>query len=105
MATNPNGHVMLNTSITFGMVTIPVGICAGISDQKVSFRQLHEACGTPIRHQKMCPNCECDVEMDEIIRGYEVVKGQYVTVTEDELLRAAPEAARAIEITKFVPLE
>ena len=96
-----------NGSISFGLVSIPVGLApatkpaARASD--VSFRMLHRECGTPIKQKRYCPVHERDLGPDEIVKGWEVAKGQFVIV-EDEEIEAlqAQDDSRSIEINRFV---
>jgi DNA end-binding protein Ku len=96
-----------NGSISFGLVSIPVGLApatkpaARASD--VSFRMLHRECGTPIKQKRFCPVHERDLGPDEIVKGWEVSKGQFVLV-EDEEIEAlqAQDDSRSIEIARFV---
>jgi len=96
-------------SLSFGLVTIPVGLAPATKpaarQSDVSFRLLHRECKTPIRQKRWCPKHERDVEPGEIVKGWEVAKGQFVLVEESDLeaLEAADDS-RAIEITRFVPL-
>jgi DNA end-binding protein Ku len=98
-----------NGSISFSLVTIPVGLApatkpsARASD--ISFRQLHVECKTPIKNRRWCPVHEREVESDEIVRGWEVSKGQFVIV-EDADLEAIERhnTSRSIDIESFVPL-
>lgn len=98
-----------NGSLSFGLVTIPVGLAPATKpaarSSDVSFRLLHRECKTPIRQKRWCPKHERDLEPDEIVKGWEVAKGQFVLVEEADLeaLEAADDS-RAIEITQFVPL-
>ena len=72
----------------------------------VSFRLLHRECSTPIKQKRWCPTHDREVTQDEIVRGFEVAKGQFVIV-EDAELEAIERAddSRSIEITRFVKLE
>jgi DNA end-binding protein Ku len=96
-----------NGSISFGLVSIPVGLApatkpaARASD--ISFRMLHRECGTPIKQKRYCPVHERDLGPDEIVKGWEVSKGQFVFV-EDEEIEAlqSRDDSRAIEISRFV---
>ena len=96
-----------NGSISFGLVSIPVGLApatkpaARASD--VSFRLLHRECGTPIKQKRCCPVHERELGPDEIVKGWEVAKGQFVLV-EDEELEALTQHddSRSIEIGRFV---
>jgi DNA end-binding protein Ku len=99
-----------NGSISFGLVTIPVGLAPATKpaarQSDVSFRQLHRECGTPIKQKKWCPVHEREVTADEIVRGWEVSKGEFVMI-EDADLEALEQhdTSRSIEITGFVPAE
>jgi DNA end-binding protein Ku len=99
-----------NGSLSFGLVSIPVGLALATSPKArasdVSFRQLHRECGTPIRQKRWCPLHDREVGPDEIVKGWEVAKGEFVIV-EDADLEAIQLAddSRAIEITRFVPLD
>ena len=99
-----------NGSISFGLVTIPVGLAPATKpsarQSDVSFRQLHRECGTPIRQKRWCPFHDREVGADEIVRGWEVAKGQFVMV-EDADLEAIEQhdTSRSIDIARFVQLE
>ena len=96
-----------NGSISFGLVSIPVGLApatkpaARASD--VSFRMLHRECGTPIKQKRYCPVHERDLGPDEIVKGWEVAKGQFVIVEEEEIEALTnQDDSRSIEIGRFV---
>jgi DNA end-binding protein Ku len=98
-----------NGSISFGLVNIPVGLALATKpaarQSDVSFRQLHRECGTPIRQKRWCPTHDREVGVDEIVRGWEVTKGQFVFVEEDELEAIAlHDDSRSIEIMRFVDI-
>ncbi|MGH3003659.1 MAG: Ku protein [Gaiellaceae bacterium] len=99
-----------NGSVSFGLVGIPVGLAPATKpasrQSDVSFRMLHRECGTPIKQKRWCPVHERDVSSDELVRGWEVAKGQFVTV-EDADLEAIEQrdTSRSIEIGSFVQLE
>ena len=99
-----------NGSLSFGLVNIPVGLALATSPKArasdVSFRQLHRECLTPIRQKRWCPMHDREVGPDEIVKGWEVAKGEFVIV-EDADLEAIQLAddSRAIDITRFVPLD
>jgi DNA end-binding protein Ku len=96
-----------NGSISFGLVNIPVGLAPATKpaarQSDVAFRQLHRECLTPIRQKRWCPVHDVEVEADEIVRGWEVSKGQFVIV-EDADLEAIEQhdTSRSIDITSFV---
>jgi DNA end-binding protein Ku len=91
-------------AISFGLVSIPVKLFLAASSQAPSFNLLHAECGSRIRQQRFCPTCNKVLEREELIRGYEIVKDQYVKVTDEELKALEGEASEAIEIAEFVPL-
>jgi len=99
-----------NGSVSFGLVSIPVGLApatkSAARQSDVSFRLLHRECGSPIRQKRWCPVHERDVESDELVKGWEVSKGQFVTV-EDADLEAIEQrdTSRSIDISSFVRLE
>ncbi|HXF97338.1 MAG TPA: Ku protein [Gaiellaceae bacterium] len=97
-----------NGSLSFGLVTIPVGLAPATKpaarQADVSFRLLHRECGTPIKQKRWCPTHDREVGPDELVRGVEIAKGQYVFV-EDEELEALERSddSRSIDISRFVP--
>jgi DNA end-binding protein Ku len=96
-----------NGSLSFGLVSIPVGLAPATKpaarQSDVSFRLLHRECGTPIKQKRWCPKHDREVSQEEIVRGFEVAKGQFVIV-EDADLEAIErhDDSRSIEITRFV---
>ena len=99
-----------NGSLSFGLVNIPVGLAPATKpaarQSDVSFRLLHRECRSPIKQKRFCPVHERDLEPDEIVKGWEVTKGEFVIV-EDADLEAIEQrdTSRAIEITRFVPID
>jgi DNA end-binding protein Ku len=96
-----------NGSISFGLVNIPVGLALATKpaarQSDVSFRQLHRECMTPIKQKRWCEVHDREVDRDEIVKGWEVSKGEFVVV-EDADLEAIMEVddSKAIVITRFV---
>jgi DNA end-binding protein Ku len=93
-----------NGSLSFGLVTIPVGLAVAQQRKDVSFRTLHRECGTPIKQKRWCPVHEREVEADELVKGWEFAKGQYVMVEESDLESVELKRSRSIELLRFVPL-
>src|SRR4051794_13043223 len=94
-----------NGSISFGLVNIPIGLALATQRDDVSFRTLHRECGTPIKQKRWCPHHEREVEADELVKGWEVAKGEYVVVEESDLESVALQRSQSIEIIRFVKLE
>ncbi|GIN93252.1 non-homologous end joining protein Ku [Siminovitchia terrae] len=99
-------HTMWKGSISFGLVNIPIKLHAATEDKDVKFRSLHNECHTPIKYEKVCPTCEKEIGTEDIVKGYEITKGKFVVVEEDELkgLKDAVEE-KAVEIIDFIKLE
>jgi DNA end-binding protein Ku len=94
-----------NGSISFGLVNIPIGLALATQRDDVSFRTLHRECGTPIKQKRWCPQHERDVEADELVKGWEVAKGEFVIVEEADLESVALQRSQSIDILRFVSLE
>lgn len=95
-------------TIKLGFVTQPVAVF-GAAESKatttVSFNQLHHACGGRITTQVYCPACAVDVDRSDLDRGFEHVKGRYVTVSDAELESCQIETTKVIDLKEFVPLD
>ena len=74
-------HKLETAHISFGLVTIPVGIYSAIEEQDIHFNQLHEPCGSRIKQLRFCPVCNRDVNYDELVKGYEIAKDEYVRIS------------------------
>ena len=94
-----------NGVISFGLVSIPVGLYSAVTEKDIRFNQLHKVCGTRIKQQKFCPHCEKTVENDEIERGYELSKGHYVIVDDADFESLPVPSKHTIEVTTFVKAE
>jgi DNA end-binding protein Ku len=99
-----------NGSLSFGLVSIPVGLAPATKpaarQSDVSFRLLHREDMTPIKQKRWCPKDDREVGPDEIVPGWEVAKGQFVAVEEEELeALERRDDSRTIDIERFVPLD
>lgn len=90
--------------ITFGLISIPVRLFSAARNERVSFNQLHKVCKSRLRQPLFCPTCNRMVDRNEVVKGYEYEKDQYVLVEDDELEKIAPPSARTMEILEFVKL-
>jgi len=92
-------------TISFGLVSIPVRLYpATQSKAGVSFNLLHKKCGSRLKQQYVCPRDGEQVSRDDMVKGYEFSKDQYVTFTPDELKSLEEKATQSIDIDAFVPL-
>ena len=93
-------------TLSFGMVSIPIRMySAGESSSAVSFNLLHAKCKSRMKQQYVCPKDNEVVPRDQMVKGYQFSKDQYVAFTKEELKAMEQEAQKAIEITEFVPAE
>jgi len=94
-----------SATVSFGLVSIPVKLFTTTeSNGQISFNMLHQ-CGSRLKQQYLCPKDDEVVPRDEIVKGYEFAKGQYVTFTPQELKALEAESSGLIEIREFVPLD
>lgn len=91
-------------SISFGLVNIPVKLFTALSRKTVRFNQIDRKSGTRIRQKRVAGEDGHEVPSEDLAKGYEYTKGQYVIVDEDELAALDPEALRTIDIEEFVDL-
>jgi len=91
-------------SISFGLVNIPVKLFSAVSHKEVRFHMLHDADGARINLKRFCSTENVEVPYEHVVKGYEISKGRYVTVTAEELEAADPKGARTIDIQDFVDL-
>jgi DNA end-binding protein Ku len=89
-------------SISFGLVTIPIKLYNAVSRKTVRFNQLDERTGARIKYLKVSAQDGEEVPSEHIVRGYEFAKGQYVTISDDEIEAVTPAAQRTIDIEAFV---
>ncbi len=93
-------------TISFGLVSIPVRLYpATQSTAAISFNLLHKKCGSRLKQQYICPRDNEIVTRDEMVKGYEFAKDQYVTFTPEELKSLEEKATQSIDIDAFVPLD
>jgi DNA end-binding protein Ku len=92
-------------AISFGLVNVPVKAYSAVHDHTVHFHQLQKRTGARIQYQKVSASTGRKVDDDDIEKGYEISKGEYVVVDPDEFDGLRPESTRSIDITDFVELE
>jgi DNA end-binding protein Ku len=96
---------MASATISFGLVSIPVRLYSATeSSANISFNLLHKECGSRLRQQYVCIKDEKIVPREDMIKGYEFQKGEYVTFTPEELKELEETSTQSIDITEFVPL-
>ncbi|HVU53169.1 MAG TPA: Ku protein [Polyangia bacterium] len=93
-------------TISFGLVSIPVKLYSATQPSAgVSFHLLHAKCGTRVKQQYVCPRDNNEiVPREDMVKGYEISKDQYVTFTPEELKALEERATETIDIAQFVPV-
>ena len=95
-----------NANISFGLVSIPVKLyTASNTSSAISFNLMHRKCGSRLKQQYICTKEETIVSRDEMVKGYEFNKDQYVLFTEEELKAFEEQATQTIDVTEFVPMD
>lgn len=98
-------HTMWKGSIRFGLVNIPVKLHAATEDKDLKFRSLHKKCHTPIKYEKVCPNCDTAISNEEIVKAYEYVKGKFIIMEEEDFQQVEKEMEdKAVDIIDFVKI-
>jgi DNA end-binding protein Ku len=93
-------------TVSFGLVSIPIKLYStGEASTGIHLNMLHKKCGSRLKQQYICPTDNEIVGKDEMVKGFEYTKGQYVLFSDDELKALMPEPTNAIDITEFIPLE
>ena len=93
-------------TVSFGLVSIPVKLYSATeASRAISFNLLHKACGSRVRQQYFCVKEDVPVSREEMVKGYEFAKDQYVMFTPEELKALEETGTHTAEITEFVPIE
>ena len=91
-------------AVSFGLVNIPVSMFVATENKDIKFNYLHKECLSPVKYQKYCPRCEREIAGEEIVKGYEYQKGNYVVINEEDFARLPGEKTKTIDILDFVDL-
>ncbi|TRO47914.1 Ku protein [Candidatus Bathyarchaeota archaeon] len=89
-------------SLTIGLVNVPVKLYPMIYDRGISFRFLHKNDGHPLKYQKICTKDNKLIPWEEVAKGYEVAKNEYVIFAKEELEAINPESDKRIRLDKFI---
>jgi DNA end-binding protein Ku len=91
-------------SLSFGLVNVPVRLFGATAAKDVHFHQLDEKSGDRIRYRKVSERSSREVPSERIVKGYEVRKGRYVTLTDEDFEAVEPERSHTIDVEDFVAL-
>jgi DNA end-binding protein Ku len=89
-------------SLTIGLVNVPIKLYPMIYDRGISFRFLHKSDGQPLKYQKVCTKDEKVIPWQEVAKGYEIAKNEYIIFDKKELEAVKPESDKRIHLDKFV---
>ena len=92
-------------SLSFGLVNIPIRLYTAATSHAVSFHMLHQKDGSRVRQHLFCEAEDKEITRDDIVKGFEVSKGHYVQLTDEELEAVEAQANRSVEIQEFVNLD
>jgi DNA end-binding protein Ku len=92
-----------NGTIAFGLVAVPIKVYTATESHTIHFREVHAKDGSRIEHRRICPKDGKQVDHKEIVKGYEVSRGKWVELTDDEIAAAAGSQSRRIDVDHFVP--
>jgi DNA end-binding protein Ku len=98
-------HAIWSGSINFGLVTIPVKLFTAVRTNDLSFNMLHKKDEGRIKYERVCSVDGKPVPWDEIVKGYEYEKGEYVILTDEDFKKVNPEATQSVDILEFVELD
>src|SRR4029077_5041856 len=92
-------------TVSFGLVSIPVKLYSATeASRAISFNMLHKACGSRLKQQYICAKEDVIVPREEMVKGYEFAKDQYVMFTNEELKALEKAGTGAADINEFMPI-
>jgi DNA end-binding protein Ku len=94
-----------NGTISVGLINVPVKLYTATESKTVHFREVHLEDGAKIEHRRFCSDEDREVPYEEVVKGFEVGKGEYVALEKDETAAAAGERSHVVELERFVELE
>src|SRR5258705_9639042 len=99
-------RAIASLTVSFGLVSIPVKLFSATEASKaLSFNLLHKGCGSRLKQQYLCVKEEIPVAREEMVKGYEFAKDQYVIFSPEELKAMEETGTHTADITEFVPIE
>jgi DNA end-binding protein Ku len=101
----PSARAIWNGTISFGMVSIPVRLYTATQSHDVHFHLLHKRDGVRLQNVRWCPKDGKAVPWDEVVRGFEYAKGQYLPISEEDLEHLPVKTIHTVDISDFVKLE
>ena len=94
-----------NGTISVGLINVPVKLYTATESKTVHFREVHAKDEARIEHRRICPKDEKAVDYKDIVKGFEVSRGKWVELTDEEIAAAAGPLSKQLEVDHFVPAE
>ena len=94
-----------NGTIAFGLISVPVKVHSATESKTIRFQEVHLEDGAKIEHRRICPRDDEQIDYDDIVKGFEARKGQWVELTDEEIAAAAGTRSRVVEVDHFVPAD
>lgn len=91
-------------TITFGLVSVPVALFPATRSRGIAMKMVDEG-GTPLSRRYVCSKTGDELDYDDLVRGYEISKGKFVVVSDEELEAVEPRKSREIDLQTFVPID
>jgi DNA end-binding protein Ku len=101
----PMARAMWSGVLSFGLVNVPVRLHSAVHSERPHFHLLHGKDESPVRYERICERESKPVPWSEVVKGYEVKKGQYAVLTPEDFKRAAVDRSETIDILVFVPTD
>ena len=97
-------RALLTGNLAVGLVNVPIRLYTATRSEEIAFHLLHERCGSRIQNQSYCPVCQAVVPREELVRGFEFAKDEYVRLTDQEM-KALSQDGGVIDVQEFVPID
>jgi len=94
----------LKGALSFGLLHVPISLHTATQDNDIHFNQLCRADGSRIKYKKVCPNCGKEVAAKDIVKGFEIEPGRYVTLTDEDFEKAKTQQDKTIHILHFADI-
>lgn len=96
---------MWTGTISFGLIHIPIKLYSATKESRVEFDYLRRKDLCPIKYVRVCKNTGEEVPFEDIVRGYEYEKGEYIVLEDDDFKKASVEKTETVEIIEFIHME
>ena len=95
-----------SATVSFGLVSVPISLYSvAESAANISFNWIHKDCGSRVKQRYYCPTDDVLIEREDLVKGYQFAKDQYVLFSPDEIKALDAQATNTIDITEFIPLD